>query len=192
MDPSYRGRIPQVPYSTRQSSGRFRLSPKTLLMGLVLLVLIIVGFVLLSQSGDKSGPLQQHLIARLTTLQKITDEGEKNIVSGDLREFNARLRIQLSSDIKGITDVATPGKTDKAITANEADTASFETLKDAQLNSRFDDAYRKLIAQKLDSTAALMKEVYGKTPSRKLKTAINDAYVNFNKLQTEVSPVSTN
>ena len=191
MDPSYRGRVPQVPYSTRQNGGRFRLSPKTLMIGLVLIVLLIIGGVLLSQSGDKSAPLQQHLTARLATLQKMTEEGEKNIVSGDLREFNARLRIQLSSDIKSITEVATPGKTDKTIAANEADAASFASLKDAQLNSRFDDTYRKLIAQKLDSTTALMKELYGKTPSRKLKTAIDHAYRNFKQLEKQVTPTPT-
>lgn len=192
MDPSYHGRVPKVPYSSRQNGGRFRLSQKTLIVGLVLVALVIIGVILMSQSGDKSGPLQQHLIARLATLQKMAEEGERNIVSSDLREYNARLRVQLSSDIKSINDTATPGKTDKTITANEADEASFASLKDAQLNSRFDDAYRKLIYQKLDSTRSLMKELYGKTPSRKLKAALDSAYQNFDKLQTEVSPVTTN
>ena len=188
MDPSYRGRVPQVPYSARQSGGRFRLQPRTLVIALVLVVIVIIGFVLLSQSGDKTGPLQQHLTARLATLQKMTDEGDKNIKGSDLREFNARLRIQLSSDIKSISDVVTQAKADKAITANEADTASFESLKTAQLNSRFDDTYRTLITAKLDSTNALMKELYGKTPSKKLKDALSSAYGNFDKLQTQVTP----
>lgn len=192
MDPSYQGRVPKVPYSTRQGGGRFRPTPKVLLIALVLVVLVIIGFVLMSQSGDKSGPLQQHLSARLATLQKITNEGEKNLKNGDLREFNARLRIQLTSDTKSISDNSIAGKTDKAIVANEADTASFDALKEAQLNSRFDETYRKLIAQKLDSTMALMKELHGKTPSAKLKSALSSAYGNFDKLQSEVSPAATN
>lgn len=192
MDPSYQGRVPQVPYSSRQGGGRFRLNPRMLMIGGILLVLVIVGFVLMSQSGDKSGALQQHLSARLATLQKMTDEGEKNLKSADLREFNARLRIQLTSDTKSISDNLIIAKTDKTISANEADTASFDALKDAQLNSRFDDTYRKLIAQKLDSTMALMKELHGKTPSAKLKSALSSAYGNFDKLQSEVSPTTTN
>lgn len=192
MDPSYQGRIPQVPYSSRQGRGRLRLSPRALLIGIILAVLVIVGAVLMSQSGDKSGPLQQHLTARLATLQKMTDEGEKNIKSSDLREFNARLRIQLSSDIKSISDNVKASKPDKQIAANEADAASFASLHDAQLNSRFDDAYRKLIYQKLDSTMSLMKELHSKTPSKKLKTAVSSAYGNFDRLQDEVSPTATN
>ncbi len=187
MDPSYRGRVPQVPYSARQSGGRFRLQPRTLIIALVLVVVVIIGFVLLSQSGDQSGSLQQHLSARLTTLQKMSDEGEKNLKDSDLREFNARLRIQLSSDIKSISDVVTQAKPDKAITANEADTASFESLKTAQLNSRFDDTYRTLIAAKLDSTTLLMKELYGKTQSKKLKDALDAAYKNFKQLEDQLT-----
>ncbi|TAH35672.1 hypothetical protein EYC59_01795 [Candidatus Saccharibacteria bacterium] len=187
MDPSYRGRVPQVPYSSRQSGGRFRLQPRTLVIALVLIVVVIIGFVLLSQSGDKSGPLQQHLSARLATLQKMTDEGEKNLKSSDLRELNARLRIQLSSDTKSLGDSFTETKPDKTITANEADTASFNSLKEAQLNSRFDDSYRTLIAHKLDSTTLLMKELYGKTQSKKLKDALNNAYKNFKQLEDQLT-----
>ena len=191
MDPSYRGRVPQVPYSARQSGGRFRLQPRTLIIALVLIVVVIIGFVLLSQSGDKSGPLQQRLTARLATLQKMTDEGEKTLKSSDLRELNARLRLQLSSDTKALGDRFTEPNPDKTITANEADTASFNSLKEAQLNSRFDDTYRKLIAQKLDSTTLLMKELHGKTQSKKLKDALNDAYRNLTLLQDQVTPTTT-
>lgn len=192
MDPSYQGRVPQVPYSSGQRGRGLRLSPRGVVIGIVLAVAVMVGALLITQSSDKTVPLQQHLTARLATLQKIAAEGDKNIASGDLRAYNARLRIQLISDVKSISDAVATQKLDPVIVANEADNASFDSLKDAQLNSRFDDAYRKLLSQKFDSTMLLMKELHGKTQSAELKSALSTAYGNLEKLQTEVTPITTN
>lgn len=186
MDPSFRGRTPNVPYSNR-TQGRFHISPRMLLVGGLLLAGVIAATILLSSSGDKSGSLQLRLAARLATLEKMTVQGDQYIKEGSLREFNGRLRIQIASDQKGLSAAYTAKKSDPGITANEADKASFDALKDAQLNSRFDAAYRKLIAQKLDSTTLLIKELHSKTLSKSLKDALNAAYNNFKQLETQLT-----
>lgn len=190
MDPTYQGRVPQVPYSNRSRS-RFRLTTRMLLISGAILVSVIVGFVMLANSGDKTGPLQQRLNARLGTLEKMAAEGKKNISSTELKEFNGRLSIQLTSDITSINKVASEKRVDKAITAAEADTASFEILEDARLNSRFDDTYRRIVSQKLDSTTALMKELYDKTRSQSLKAALGASYRSLKQLETQLTPTAT-
>ena len=175
-----------MPYHTRQR-GRFRMSPRGLIIGGLLLAGIITAAILLSSTGDKSGSLQLRLAARLATLEKMTAEGDQYIKDGSLREFNGRLRIQLASEQKSLSAAYTAKKSDPRITANEADKASFDTLKDAQLNSRFDTSYRKLIAQKLDSTTLLMKELHSNTLSRSLKDALSTAYDNFKQLEAQLT-----
>jgi len=188
MDPTFQGRTPQVPY--RRPGGRFNLSRRALLMIGGGLAILIVGFLLLAASGDKSGALQQRLSARLATFSGIVAEGTNQIQSPDLREFNSRLSIQLLSDTASInTALATAGmkSISKDITADEADKASFDNLKTAALNSRFDDAYRTLVAQKLDSTMALMQELYNETRSKSLKASIDASYANLKQLENQLA-----
>lgn len=187
MDPSYQGRVPQVPSKQRIRRG-LRLTPRALLLIGGALAAIIIGAVLLANSGDKSGPLQLRLSARLATLEKMSSDGRKNLSSGDLKELNGRLAIQLASDQKTIGDAMTARKPNKDITAAEADTASFDTLEDARLNSRYDTTYRRIVSQKLDSTTALMRELYDSTRSKALKAALNDSYRSLKELENQLTP----
>lgn len=186
MDPTFQGRTPQVPYS--QPRSLFRLSRRAFILIFALIAALIIGGILLANSGDKSAPLQQRLAARLATLQKLVTEGNNNINGADLKELNARLSIQVMSDNASITRAMKKlGFKDIAadIKANEADTASFTKLKDAALNNQFDSTYQTLITQKLDSTNALIKELYNTTRSTALKTALNSAYANLKLLEKQ-------
>lgn len=188
MDPSYHGLGVPVPSNNRRP-GLF--SPKMLLFVIGGILVIAVGVVLLTLSRDTTTPLQSRLSARLDTLQRIVAEGQKNIKDPDLKTINSQISIQVMSDtaaIKAELKKAGSPAPDKTLIAAEADTASFATLKDAALNNRFDTTYRKLIGQKLDSTTALIKEIYGKSSRSAIKKVLNTAYSDFNKLQNQLSP----
>jgi len=191
MDPTYHGFGAPVPTKNYSRGG---ISKKFLLLIIGAVVLVIAGIIMVLSSQDNTGALQSRLSARLTTLQKIVAEGTKNAKDPDLRELNSSIGIQVLSDATSIgTELAKAGmkKPDKSFVTAEADTASFTALRDASLNNRFDDAYRKLIAQKLDSTNALVKELYDKTSRKGLKAVLNTTYGHFNQLQTQLAETSS-
>jgi hypothetical protein len=191
MDPSYHGfgaPVPTKNYSRRASPMKMVL----LIIGAVIAIGISLGLFLMSR--DQTGPLQHRLSARLSTLEKIVAEGTKNAKSPALKEMNSSISIQVLSDainIRAELKKAGVTKLDKDVVAAEADTASFKALSDASLNNRFDETYEKLIAQKLDSTNALIKELHGKTTRKSLKTALDIAYGHFKQLQTQLAASST-
>lgn len=189
MDPTYQGFGAPVP-----TKNPYRRSSPGKMIGLIVagLVVVVIGIVLMVNSGDKTIALQQRLIARLDTMQKIVEDGRKNAKSPDLRELNSVIAIQTLSDATTLkAAMAKAGKPSKEHTASEADTESFNELKEAALNSRFDSTYEKIIAAKLDSTNALIKEIYDKTSSKKLKTELNEVYGHFKQLQAQLADTSS-
>lgn len=190
MDPTLRGRIPHIP--SRRPQSRFRLNRRTLFIVGGIMLTGMIGVILLANSGDKSVTLQRHLVARLATLETMSADGNKNIVDEDLKALNARLKVQLTSDQTSISSLVTYGKNDKAIDAAEADTFSFETLENARLNNHYDSTYRRIISQKLDSTTALIKELYNVTRSEKLKQALDSSYASLNVLENQFTPTNAN
>lgn len=189
MDPTYQGFGTPVP-----SKNLYRRRSPGKMIGLIIagIVVVIIGIVLMMNSGDKTITLQQRLIARLDTLQKIVDEGRKNAKSPDLRELNSVIAIQTLSDATTLKAAMTKaGKPSKEHTGSEADTDSFNELKEAALNSRFDSTYQKVIAGKLDSTNALIKEIHDKTTSNKLRSELNTVYGHFKQLQAQLAATSS-
>lgn len=190
MDPTYRGFGAPVP-TARRGGG---LAGRMTLIIIIIVVAIVGGIALTILNQDGSKPLQPKLIARLDTLQKMVDEGTKNIKDGDLRKINSDISIQVISDATAIdaklkaAGQDNPGDADEAA---EADTATFDSLKNAALDNRFDSTYKKTIAQKLESTNALIRELYEKTSNKDLKPALNDAYTHFKLLQNQLAATSS-
>lgn len=191
MDPTYRGFGAPVPTARRNGGG---LAGRMTLIIIILVIAAIGGAALLFLNQDESKPLQPKLIARLDTLQKMVAEGTKNVKDGDLRKTNSDITIQVLSDTAAIqTKLESMGqdKPSDADAAAEADTATFETLKNAALNNNFDSTYRRTIAQKLESTNALIRELYDKTSDKGLKSVLNSAYTHFKLLQNQLAATSS-
>ncbi len=170
------------PSSTRSQNAR--ISPKLLLIGGIVLLLVIVsaGFVILS-SGKNPVSQMQRLSVRFDTLQAIVLEGSSNIGDGDLRKINTDASIILAGDIKTINDAMSANglkKAPKEIANAEADQETLDKLKDALANGRFDSVYQTALTQKLESTMALMSEIHDKTSSRTLKAALTAGYEHAN------------
>ena len=161
---------------------------------IILLIAVVGGAALMFFNQDASKPLQPKLIARLDTLQAMVVDGTKNVKDGDLRKINSDISIQVMSDATAIdTKLESlgqdkPGDADKTA---EADTATFTTLKNAALNNNYDSTYRRTIAQKLESTNALIRELYDKTSDKGLKSVLNDAYTHFKLLQNQLAATTS-
>lgn len=160
---------PNYSYSTTRRA--LPLKPILLVGGLIATVITAVIFVFSAANSEPTQQIQR-LSARITTLKSIIDVGSKYAQGGDLRKINSDASILVTNE-KAILDeyfiALGAEKIDKNIAALEADTATLETLENAKLNGRFDGVYPTTLAQKLESTIALIREVRDKTRRVALK-----------------------
>lgn len=176
MNPQYQSVVPPVP-TARKTQG---FSRKTIVLfsGLGLALIAAVSLLIMTASG-KPVEQMQRLSVRLENLQAIVEQGNKNVQGVELSKIQSEISILLAGDIVAVSDAlkaAGLGKIPSDIKSLESDEATLKTLSDAQLDGSFDGAYKKAIAQKLESTMALMRELNGKTNDRKLKATLSTAY----------------
>lgn len=162
-----------------------------LFIGGGLLIAIIVGVLALS-SG--SGPTQkmQTMAARMTALQEISSNSQKNIKSGQLRTTNSTLTIFLTNANR---DAAEPlkksgvdiKKLDNKIKTAENGEKLKATLEDARLNATFDRTYSREMSYQLDTLAALMKQIYAETGSKSLKTFLESTDANLQPIKKQLT-----
>lgn len=179
MDPTYLGH--PIPTPTAQPRGGL-MTKRTLFLIIGAIVALAVGMIMIFASGDNSATLRQRVSARQATTIKLIADGQKNITRDDIAKINSELSIVLASDNSKLqTALKTAGlkKTDKTITAAEADAATFEKLKTAKLNAQYDSTYLSVLTQKLESLRGLLVELNENTRSRSLKAATADEYRNL-------------
>lgn len=191
MDPqqyqNFQSHTPPAP--VKRSSGG--LSPKLLFLGagILLLVIAVFGLITLTRSSNPAQQMQR-LSARFESLGEILALGDSYIQSQDLKKVHSDASILIKGDaatVGAAMETAGLGKVEKDVKAAEADTETLETLNDARLNGRFDDAYKKALAQKIESTMALMREVNDKTNSRALKSSLSNAYEHQSTILDELA-----
>ena len=179
MDPSLLGRPMPAPTAHR-TSGVF--GRGTVLLIVTIVAGIIVGALLLMSSGDNSTALQQRVVARHDSLQKIIVDGQKNIVDDDLKKFNSELSLIMVGDAAAIKKAITASgssvvaKPDKAIVAEESSAVTLAKLSDAKRNARYDAAYREVIKNQLESLRQLLRELYDTTRSSTLKVVVDTEF----------------
>jgi hypothetical protein len=160
---------------------------------IALLLAVVIGGIALFFTRDQN-PTKESvaLVARLDTLQRLLDDGNKNSRSADLKSFTSESRILILGEqanlLAAFADVGIK-KADKAAAAAEADTETFTLLKNAALSGRYDATYQNTLALKLDNTAGLVREVKNKTPNAKLKAALVKANDTISKLQDKLANI---
>lgn len=144
------------------------------IVGGALLLVIIAGIMIFSSSSGGPKDKMQTLAARMITLQDISSKAQKNLKSGSLRASNSSLVIFLTN---GNRDIAEPLKVngvdvknlDKTIQAKEDGAELTKELEDARLNAIFDRTYTREMTYQLETTVALMGDIYNRTSSKSLK-----------------------
>ena len=151
-----------------------------------LLIAIIVFLFTLSNSG---GPKQdmQTLAARLTTLQTVASETQKNLKSGDLRSTNSNLVIFLTNANRDIVEpLAANGidakKLDSGIVAKESGDKLTQTFEDARLNAVLDRTYAREMTYQLQTVSVLVRDIYDSTGSKTFKEYLE-------KLDADLQPL---
>ena len=159
------------------------LKNKPILFGIiaviVLLVVIIIGS--LSTGGTNSTEL---LAARLSSIESVAKDATANIKNNQLLSYNSNLKIFITNTISEITPSLAASninidKLSDSVVNKESNTDLLEILENARLDGTYDRTYAREMSYKLETTLALMKQVYSKTSNKSLKTALEDAYNNL-------------
>lgn len=150
-----------------------------LLGGLAIVVAVIIFFVLGALSSGGSSRGLPNIPLRLETLQKVSDDAQKNIKSSELRSINGSLAVLLTGSSTSLTDpLAKSGVDTKKIaselkakekTYSEQLTAK---LDDARLNAVFDRTYAREMSFELAKLDADLKRATATTRNSELKAAL--------------------
>lgn len=163
-----------------------------ILIGGGLLIAIIVG--ILALTSGSSGPTQkmQTLAARMVTLQSISSDAQKNIKSNQLRTTNSTLGLFLTNANRDIAEPLLKNgvdvkKIDKSIQARENGDKLTAKLENARLNATFDRTYASEMSYQLETTAALMKQIYTSTGSKLLKEFLEKTDDNLQPIKKQLA-----
>ncbi len=160
--------------------------------GGILIAIIALIVVLSLPSGGGPKDKMQTLAARMTTLESISKKAQSNLKSNALRGTNSNLNIFLTNANR---DIAEPLKTngvdvktlDKTIVAKEDGKKLTDKLEEARLNVIYDRTYAREMTYQLESTAALMGDIYDNTNSKSLKDFLIKTDENLQPIKTQFS-----
>jgi hypothetical protein len=188
MQPEY-----QTPFIAPNTAGAKQRKPLGMIIALIVGVLVLVGvglFFVFGNQGDSIDTQKQHLTARMTTLEALLEKGSASVANPDLRKVQADASLLIVGANTTLRDALPVKNVDKTITKSEADDVTFTELNDAKLNGSFDRPYQKALATKLESTMALLKEIYSKSTSKTVKDAATKSYDTYNNVLSALSAVS--
>jgi hypothetical protein len=158
------------------------------MIGAVLVILVIILAVIVNSiSGSGRSPLE-HLSAKLTATQAVTNSAQANLKSSELRSLNSNLKLYLTNTNRDITapllsagvDVA---KLDTSIVEAESTVSLSARLEDARLNAVYDQTYAREMAYQLGQTMTLMVQINSSTSNSKLKAFLKSAYSSLKPTQ---------
>lgn len=187
MDPVYIGQPMSVP--TKLPPQRRGISGRFLVIVIVLVLAVLAGLGLMIANRDNSGPLSQRLSLRLDALGDILNDGKKNASSDKLKKLTAEASILLAGD-KAAIDSKLPSKKAKlsaSITEAENSKQSIERLKAAKINAAYDAAYTSELTAKLESSRALVRELYNETRSKSFKEILNTAHQHLAQIEKDLA-----
>ena len=155
-----------------------------------MLLIIIMAIVGLSSSAANNVAPIKVLAARLIGTEKIVGNARVVLNSSKLRALNSSLGSYLANAnhdiIKPLAlqsiDVT---KLDKKLIATEANPAMVKRLEDDRLNGVYDREYAREMASQLETIGILMRQVYGSTTSKSLKTFLEEANLSLAPTQQQ-------
>lgn len=175
-------------YNKKPSSPGGRLLKIGLLVVLTIVVLS-AGFIAFSAltSGGKNDAAR--LSARQRQLILFLTANQKSIGNDDFQTVNSNAISLATSDLyaiqQGLSTAYGLTSVPDAIARSEIDTTSTPVLKDAQIQSRFDTVYLKLLRDKITSTESLARSVMagaGGTLKTAIQTELNNLIAIDNQL----------
>ena len=171
MQPKYYGAAAQYNKPTGGNFGKI-LKILGLFVGVIVLITIAYFAYTALTSGGKNSAAQ--LVARQRQLLTFLTANQGSVANDTLKTISGNATSLVTSDhyalSQGIKTEYGLAAVPEAITKAEADTTSTTTLKNAQIQSRFDQVYLQLLREKIASTQELAQSVLS-TAGGTLQTA---------------------
>lgn len=161
-----------------------------ILIGIAVLVIGIVGFLMLS-SNPKTADLEA-MATKLTGLQTIASDAQKNIKNSNLRSVNSSLVLYITNTNRDLEKVLERNNiklnkkdTDESVTKMET------TLEEARITDNFDKTYADEMKDQLSRINIYMNSAYEKTNDKADKTFLEAAAKDLDSFYTQLSDFST-
>mgnify|MGYP006200696097 FL=1 len=153
-----------------------------------LLAVVLFAFMLLNAQPSVNDEARQ-LHLRLSTLQTIAEDQQKELRSNDLRAINSSYILFLTDSLESIeVPLQNLGvnmkKTDKKTAAKEAayEEKLAREFEDDRLNAVLDRTYPRDMAYELSVVKSMMKAIYSKTSSKSTKEFLEKADANLSPI----------
>ncbi len=160
------------------------------------IVIIFVGILAFLNIGSGNTVNLSRLSARLTNLQKISDDSKVKIVSSSLRATNINLALALTNANRDFPEILTahgidPKKISSSITDEENTDELAERLEDARLNGIFDRTYAREMSYELETLLVLIGQLEEKAKDDTEEEFLAGLRSNLEPLQKQFSGFST-
>lgn len=169
MDPTFYGL--GAPTPTKNGAKKLNLRPVLFIAGGALLVVVVLG-IIANMLNPNTAEISQRLAYRVDALTTLVKKSTDQIQGDSLRKINADLALTLAGDNAVVQKAIPAVKTTPRLTAiktEETDAQTTTKLKAAGVNGTFDSAYKTVLLQKIESTRALISELYKKSSNTTLK-----------------------
>lgn len=159
------------------------------MIGVIALVLIGLGFGVMTLLSNNAKADITLLGVRENSLLTVASDAQENITSDDLRVANSNATILLTSDVTSIVSVTGIKKLPDGLVKQYVDTSG-EDLKQAKLLDKFDSTYTRLMLEKINDLIALAKTTETKTSTKAYKTEVTKALQNLQSIQKQFQALS--
>lgn len=170
----------------------FELNFRTVIMGAVLLVILVIVISVISGaiSNSRKEPWER-LSARLETTTTIVNDAGSKLKSGQLRSANSDLKLYLTNTQRDITTHLTSRdisakKLPASIVAAESGTDILADLEDGRLNARYDTTYAREVGYQLATLVGLLKQLINSSSGSSkqfLQTAHDNLYPTYEVIE---------
>lgn len=163
-------------------------------LAIVTLVVVIIGWLLVSSRPNLSRLLEQ-LVSQTEATKKLSTDYHKKLSSTTLRETNATLQATLTNLSRDVNNHRQTLATKKD-QVDKPKPVSLKAVEDrlqmAILNENLDRKFSSELRFQIDQTMILMQQAYKATSNPDLKKLLDDNYKNLQTLQEEIKKLNLN
>jgi len=154
------------------------------MIGVIVLVLIGLGFGIMTLLSNNAKADSTLLAVRENSLLNVATDAQENITGDDLRVANSNATILLQSDVTGIVSATGIKKLPDGLVKQYVDTNG-DDLKQAKLLDKFDSTYTKLMLQKVSELITLAQTTETKTTVKEYKAEVTKSLNNLKSIQKQ-------
>lgn len=156
---------------------------KVFLVVVGFMALITIGLAASILSSDDTGPTPTKLVARLESLQSISNDYHRKIRTSAIQDANSSLRAVLATANQSIKTPLASYKSNPKEVIPETGEKTRERLDEAYLNYQLDETYVREMGYLIQETIIMMKTIEKETKVASMKTYLEKTITDFENLK---------